>query len=342
MIEAWHTLALPYQALPAMKHASISADVLVQRLLVRGRLRQLQLVVALAESGSVQRAAQAMAMSQPAATQALADLETLVGEALFERHARGVRLTRFGQVLLPLARSVLQSVRAASQSIAALQAGAQSLLRLGSIPAGTAGVLAHALPRWIANHPDVQLDVVEDHSRHLLAELTANRLDAVLCRQPNDFDSAWQFAALRDDQPAFIASPQHPLVTTRRSTWKLACRYPWLMPHQGMALREHLAPLWSDALPSHPPLHPLSTTSLPVILKILEDRRTIAVSPSCVVQPLVQAGQVALLHIALPQLLQEPVLPPLGLLYRSDSEKRPLLEQLRAHLQQQDSIYPTT
>lgn len=326
---------------------ALSPDVLLQRLLVRGRLRQLQLVVALADCGSVQRAAQALAMSQPAATQSLADLEALVGEALFERHARGVRPTRFGAVVLPMARSVVQSLRTAAEAVTTLQAGAHTVLRLGTIAAGASGVLATALPAWLASHPQVQVELVEDHSRQLLAELAAGRLDAVVGRQPQPPQGDWVFLPLRSDAPALVAAPTHPLAQRPQAPWTLACRHPWLLPHRGMALREHLAYLWGDGVPEHPPLHPLCTTSLPIILGVLDDRHTIALSPRSVVQPLVAQGLLTRLDIALPPRPPAPQAPPgaaaaaqsttarvqpLGLLYPRHSPKPTLLEDLADHL----------
>lgn len=318
-----------------------SPEVLLQRLLARGRLRQLQLLVALADCGSVQRAGQAMAMSQPAATQALADLEDLVGESLFERHARGVRPTRFGEVLLPMARSVVQSLRNATESVAALQAGTRALLRLGVIPAGASSVLGPFLPTWLQSHPDVHVDLVEDHSRHLMAELAAGRLDALICRAPHGPQGHWLFHPLCADQPALITHPQHPLAGAQHIDWATACKHPWLLPHRGMALRDHLSHLWSNAVPCSPPLHALCTTSLPAIQGILQDLHTIALAPLSVVQAWVESGQVALLDLVLPGLHDEPAhlslppLSPLGLLHPLRSDKLALLEGLHQHLQAQ-------
>ena len=66
-------------------------DLLFARLLGRARLKHLQLAVHIAELQSLQKAATAIGLSQPAATHALAEFETLLGTPLFERHARGMR-----------------------------------------------------------------------------------------------------------------------------------------------------------------------------------------------------------------------------------------------------------
>jgi len=70
-----------------------SPAVLHERLLARLRLRHLKLVEALATHSHLRRAAEAVHISQPAATQMLRELESLFGMPLFERHARGMRIT---------------------------------------------------------------------------------------------------------------------------------------------------------------------------------------------------------------------------------------------------------
>ena len=74
-----------------MSTDTVPATVLLSRLMAGTRLRHLHLFIKLVELGNLKRSAEALHMSQPAATQLLADLERLVGVRLFERHARGVR-----------------------------------------------------------------------------------------------------------------------------------------------------------------------------------------------------------------------------------------------------------
>lgn len=118
-----------------------AASVLYARLVAKGRLRHLQLLVAIAEFGSTKRAAEQVGLSQPAATQALADIEGLLGTALFERHARGMRLTQAGRALIPIAKSAMDALRASADTLHALQDGASGVLRVGAIPAAVTGLV---------------------------------------------------------------------------------------------------------------------------------------------------------------------------------------------------------
>ena len=81
--------------------ATPQGRLLFSRLTKHVRLRQLQLLVALQQCGSVVQAAATLHMSQSAATQALAEMERVLDIRLFERHARGIRPTLAGQTLVP-------------------------------------------------------------------------------------------------------------------------------------------------------------------------------------------------------------------------------------------------
>ena len=86
---------------------SISAKVLLNRLMAKARFRHFEVLVRLSELGSVKRTAESIGMTQPGVTQLLADLEDLLEVKLFHRHARGVMPTQACQDLLPMARQCL-------------------------------------------------------------------------------------------------------------------------------------------------------------------------------------------------------------------------------------------
>ncbi|WBY02356.1 LysR substrate-binding domain-containing protein [Ramlibacter tataouinensis] len=302
--------------------------VLFNRLLARGRLRHLQLLVALADAGGVQRAAAVVGMSQPAATQALADLEELFGAALFERHTRGVRPTRFGQAVVPVARNVLQALRASTEAVAALQAGAQALLRLGCIPAAASGLLRQALPALLAAQPGLQVELAEENTDHLLPELAAGRLDAVLCRPPRPLPPHWRFELLQQDRPAVVSGPGHALAGRPQVPLAALELLPWILPPRGMGVRRYHEQLWAGR--AAPRLHPLTTTSLPLVLEVLRTTPAVSLMPRSMVEPLLQWGVAAVLDVDLPE-LPEAALEGLGLL-TTGGEDPPAVSGLRSQL----------
>lgn len=299
------------------------------RLLARGRLRHLQLLAALADAGSVQRASAAVGMSQPAATQALADLEALLGAELFERHTRGVRLTRFGDAVVPVARNILHALRASAETLSALQAGAQAYLRLGCIPAVASGLLARALPALVKTQPGLQVELIEENTVHLLPELAAGRLDAVFCRRQHDVPAHWRFELLMRDEPVVVAAPAHPLASKRSIALKEVAALPWILPPRGMGVREYFEHLWS-AEPSRPVLHPVATTSLSVVLEVLHSGDAVSLMPRSIAKFMVEMGGAAILRVRLAPSLDSS-LEGLGLLTTGLADPPPLKE-LRARL----------
>ncbi|NML42115.1 LysR family transcriptional regulator [Ramlibacter sp. G-1-2-2] len=303
--------------------------VLFNRLLARGRLRHLHLLVALADAGSVQRAAAVVGMSQPAATQALVDLEELFDAALFERHARGVRLTSFGEAVVPVARNVLQALRSSTEAVAALRAGAQALLRLGCIPAAASSLLCRALPRLVAAQPGLRVELSEHNTDHLIPELAAGRLDAVLCRKQRSLPPDWRFELLLRDEPVVIAAPEHPLARQPKVPLAALAMQAWILPPRGMGVRDYHEELWA-AHANPPPVYPLVTTALPVVLEAMRTTGAVTLLPRSMVGQLVEWGVVAVLDVALP-VLPQAGLEGIGLLTTGEADP-PALTALRAQL----------
>ena len=110
-----------------------SASVLLNRLQAKARFRHLQVLVRLGELNSIRRTADALGLSQPAVTQCLADLERLVELRLFDRHARGLRVTRAGSEVLPLARRMLDALAETSEALTAARLRSEGVVRVAAI-----------------------------------------------------------------------------------------------------------------------------------------------------------------------------------------------------------------
>ena len=115
---------------------NVSASTLLNRLMARGKFRHIQILLQLAELGSLRRTADAIGVTQSSITQTLAHLESLLGLPLFHRHAKGVQPTDACRDLLPLARQVLLGVSESAEAIAArLNQGSGRIRMLASVAA---------------------------------------------------------------------------------------------------------------------------------------------------------------------------------------------------------------
>ncbi|WP_282507898.1 LysR family transcriptional regulator [Burkholderia cepacia] len=129
----------------------------------RGTLKtaQLQMLVAIAEHGTLMAAADALSVSQPAVTKSIKELEARVGVQLLERSGAGVRLTRYGEALLRHARTVVAEIALAERELEAMRSGAGRMLSVGVSLLAASIVVPDALRAFRAARPDVLLNVYE-------------------------------------------------------------------------------------------------------------------------------------------------------------------------------------
>lgn len=147
-------------------------------------LRQLRYFEALARHRHFGRAADDCAVSQPALSTQIRELEATLGAPLFERMARQVRLTEAGAAVAGRIRAILRSVEELGPAVRAARDGPPERLRLGVIP--TVG--PYLLPRLLADlgaaWPGLDLQVRETLTGRLVAELGEGRLDAAIVALP--------------------------------------------------------------------------------------------------------------------------------------------------------------
>ncbi|NGN62855.1 LysR family transcriptional regulator [Streptomyces sp. A7024] len=123
--------------------------------------QRLAALVAVAEAGSITRAAERLGYTAPALSQQLAKLEREAGAALLVRHHRGTTLTAAGELLLARARRVLDELDRARLELAELSGLSGGRLRVGSFMTAGTHLLPPVLSAFRRDHPDVQLSVVE-------------------------------------------------------------------------------------------------------------------------------------------------------------------------------------
>ncbi len=178
----------------------------------RLKLRHLHGLVAIAENGSLVRAAAAMSVTQPAVSKMLAELEDIVGQRLFERTRLGVILTGPGRQLLRYAGSSLRTLREGLDSLARDRGADAPSVRIGALPNVAATVLPPALLRFADAHPRARLHVRTGSNSQLAALLRQGELDAVIGRlgAPTEM-SGLSFEQLYTEQLIFVVRPGHPL-----------------------------------------------------------------------------------------------------------------------------------
>ena len=147
-------------------------------------LKQFRYFEALARHGHFGRAAETCAISQPALSMQIKELEAALGTDLFERGARQVRLTSFGEAFAVRVRDILRSVDELADIARAAQTQLVGRLRIGVIPT----IAPYLLPTIIGNlmrlNADLDLQLRETVTPKLLTELAEGRLDTAIVALP--------------------------------------------------------------------------------------------------------------------------------------------------------------
>jgi LysR family transcriptional regulator, hydrogen peroxide-inducible genes activator len=147
-------------------------------------LRQLRYFDALARHGHFGRAAEASAISQPALSMQIRELELTLGTPLFERGPRQVRLTGFGEDVLSRVRDILRAVEELGDLARASGDSLAGRLRIGVIPTIAPYLLPRVVGRLAERYPGLDLHVRETVTPRLLQELAEGRLDAAIVALP--------------------------------------------------------------------------------------------------------------------------------------------------------------
>jgi len=207
------------------------------------QLRHLRCLVAIAQERHLARAAGRLAVSQPAVSRTLAELEALAGERLVERTEQGRRgirgLTPAGERLLAHAVRMLESVQQASAALLPSVGGAALRLRLGSLPSAAQSLVPAALVRLRAQMAELRLEVRVAANDVLLDDLRAGTLDLVVGRMSDPrLMEGLSFELLRIEALVFVVRAGHPLAGGRAGLQALA-GLDWVVYPEGTVPRHN-------------------------------------------------------------------------------------------------------
>jgi len=258
--------------------------------------RQLTLLVHLDEDPRLSRAASAAGLTQSAASKLLRQVETALDVKLFERHARGVIPTRYGEILLRHARLALSELGLAHEGILALKSGVSGKAAVGTVTHPGTSLIPMAVARMKQRHAGILINVDVDSSRQLVQRLLQGSLDIVLGQEldPQGADEVLYEPLAGDEPHAIIASAQHPLAGRKDLRLEDLMEQPWILPPVGSLLRDKVAAkLVERGLPM--PTNIVETASLPVITALLQQSNMVAALPEEAVQASCEAGHLTVL-----------------------------------------------
>lgn len=147
-------------------------------------LKQFRYFEALARHGHFGRAADTCAISQPALSMQIKELEEILGAPLFERSARQVRLTGFGEDFAVRVREILRGVEELEDLVRMSGDQMAGRLRIGVIPTIAPYLLPSILRRLSGTHPELDIHVRETTTPRLVQELQDGQIDTAIVALP--------------------------------------------------------------------------------------------------------------------------------------------------------------
>ena len=180
------------------------------------KLSQCRELLAIVEHGGLRAAARSLGVPQPAMTRSIRALEKELDVSLFEREARGMRLTVLGQLFFRRASTIVNEARRAAEELAQAKGGGEGEVNIGMSIMPHVGMLPSALPVFRKRYPVIQLKIVEGLLPELESRLRDGSIDFYLGAAPRTPESPGLMRTLLfENRRAVVARKGHPLAAAR-------------------------------------------------------------------------------------------------------------------------------
>jgi LysR family hydrogen peroxide-inducible transcriptional activator len=261
-------------------------------------LRQLRYLDALARCGHFGKAADACAVSQPALSMQIRELEEFLGVELVERRQGAVALTGAGAEVVSRARAILSATQDLVDLARHSGAVLSGTLRLGVIPTLAPYLLPRLLPQLRRGYPELRLDLRETQTKPLLAELADGALDAVMLALPLD-EAEFETIPLFADRFLLAVPADDPLPETSRASARDVAARTLLLLEEGHCLRDQA--LSFCAAPRSEAAAGLGATSLATLIQMVASGHGVTLIPEIATDVEIRDQRLKLLRFADPQ-----------------------------------------
>ena len=248
------------------------SEALTSRLLPK----HFSLIQAIAELGQLSLAADRLAISQPAASRMLSEIERFADTPVFVRNPKGMEPTAVGRALARRARNLLEEIREASREVDAIKRGLSGSVRVGAVTGGAVGYLVPAIQALKAEAAgaDIHIDVAS--SGALINDLVAGQVDFILGRIPAGIDARhFDILNARIEVVDLLVHQSHPLANASNLSFADLVHFSWVMQAPGAPVRQAVESIFIEA-GAPIPSNIVNTTSLLVMIAMLASSNAIA------------------------------------------------------------------
>ena len=250
----------------------------------RLKLRDLHILLAVVQCGSMAKAARQLSVSNPVVSKAVSDLEHALDVRLLDRRAQGVEPTIYGRALLDHALSVFDELRQAVKHVEFLADPTAGEARIGSSIAIASGLITTVVDRLSRKHPRIVFHLLAAESGMTYRALEERKVDLVIARIFNPIaDEQMDAEVLYDEQEVVVAAADNSWTRRRKIELAELMREPWTLPPPDTLSGSVIAQAFRDRGLDLPPTR-IITSTVPVRGALLATGRFLTIIPNSVLQ----------------------------------------------------------
>jgi DNA-binding transcriptional LysR family regulator len=202
----------------------------------RLKLHDLHVLMAVTEMGSMGKAAERLAVSQPSVSKAISDIEQTVGVRLLDRTSKGVEVTAYGRALLRRGMAAFEELREGIKEIEYLADPTVGEVRVGCPDVFTGGLMSAIIDHFSRQHPRVMVNVVAvNNVTEEFRQLRDRAVDFLLAGFPISYaDDDLDVEALYEHRPFIVAGRNCRWAHRRKIDLAELAEEPWLLPREGI------------------------------------------------------------------------------------------------------------
>jgi DNA-binding transcriptional LysR family regulator len=270
----------------------------------RLKLRDLNIFLVVAKERSMSRAAVVLAMSQPAVSKSVADIEHTLGAPLLDRTPHGVEPTPYGHALINRANAVFDELQHSVKDIEALLDPTTGEARIGSTATLAAGIVPAIMDRLSSRYPRISFKMMDGDVSNLLQHLRSRSLDLVIGRSltpitDDDMDSQ----VLVDDRLLVVTGMRNKWSGRKRIQLSGLLNEPWVLPSYDSVAGALISETF-DALDLKPPIPKVTSHSFPATQFLLSTGRFLCLLPETTVRFSAKHAPLKVLPVELPRVLR--------------------------------------
>jgi len=245
----------------------------------RLKLRDLHILLAVVQAGSMSRAADRLAVSHPVVSKTITSLEHVLGVRLLDRTPQGTEPTAYGRALLACGTIVFDEMRRGLQEIAFLSDPTVGDLRIGTAAPYVDGLIPAVIARLAERFPKIRFHVTDMDAVTLCGRLRERKLDLVVGRVLSSiFGDDLTAERLFDDRLHVVAGVDSPWSRRRKLNLSALSGEPWLMPESDNIATSLIAEAFASAGLA-PPAPQVVSNSITLRVRLIETGPFVAIMP---------------------------------------------------------------